>query len=49
VLSDEYAIRTAADQIADWGFTGSVFALAAQDLTGAGLPADFDLFEYREL
>jgi xylan 1,4-beta-xylosidase len=49
VLSDEYATRAAAGQITDWGFTGSVFALAAQDLTGAGLPADFDLFEYREL
>ncbi len=49
LLSDEYATRTAAGQITDWGFTGSLFALAAQDLTGAGPHADFDLFDYREL
>ena len=49
LLSDEYATRSVAGRITDWGYTGSVFALAAQDLTGAGLTADFDFFDYREL
>jgi xylan 1,4-beta-xylosidase len=49
LLSDEYATRTVAGRITDWGYTGSVFALAAQDLTGASLTADFDFLDYREL
>jgi len=49
LLSDEYATRSVADRITDWGYTGAVFALAAQDLTGARRTADFDFFDYREL
>ncbi|TDU03401.1 xylan 1,4-beta-xylosidase [Streptomyces sp. 846.5] len=49
LLSDEYATRSVSGRIVNWGFTGSVFAMAAQDLTGAGLNADFDLFDYREI
>lgn len=48
-LSDEHATRLVDGRITDWGYTGSVFALVAQDLTGAGLTADFDFFDYREL
>jgi xylan 1,4-beta-xylosidase len=46
LLSDEYATRTVRDRITNWGFTGSVIGLAAQDLTGGGLSADFDFFDY---
>jgi len=49
LLSDEYATRSVSDRITDWGYTGAVFALAAQDLTSARLHADFELFEYREV
>lgn len=49
LLSDEYATRSVSDRITDWGYTGAVFALAAQDLTGARLHADFDLFECGEV
>ncbi|WP_246143973.1 glycoside hydrolase family 43 protein [Actinacidiphila oryziradicis] len=48
LLSDEYATRTVRDRITNWGFTGSVVGLAAQDLTGGGLSADFDFFDYTE-
>lgn len=37
------------DEAADYiRFTGSFVGLAAQDLSGSGLHADFDYFEYRE-
>lgn len=49
LLSDEYATRSVAGGITDRGYTGSVFGLAAQDLTGAGLYADFEFFDYHEL
>lgn len=47
--SDAYATRTVASRITDWGYAGSVFALAVQDLTGAGLTVDFDLLDCCEL
>jgi xylan 1,4-beta-xylosidase len=40
ILSDEHAIPC--------GFTGAFVALCCQDLSGAGLPADFDYLELRE-
>jgi xylan 1,4-beta-xylosidase len=41
ILSDEHAVPC--------GFTGAFVALCCQDLTGAGLHADFDFLEYVEL
>jgi Beta-xylosidase len=41
ILSDEHAVPC--------GFTGNFVGMACQDLTGEGLHADFDWFEYREL
>jgi xylan 1,4-beta-xylosidase len=41
ILSDEHALPC--------GFTGAFVALCCQDLTGAGLHADFDFLEYVEL
>jgi len=40
ILSDEH--------IAGWAFTGAFVGLACQDLTGRGLPADFEFFDYAE-
>ena len=37
ILSDDYGKH--------WGFTGTFIALACQDLTGAGLPANFAFLE----
>ena len=42
ILSDE---ATAPGQP---NFTGAFIGMACQDMSGAGLPADFDYFEYRE-
>lgn len=42
ILSDE---ATAPGQP---NFTGAFVGMACQDASGAGLPADFDFFEYRE-
>ncbi|MDQ8197419.1 glycoside hydrolase family 43 protein [Pelagicoccus enzymogenes] len=39
ILSDDYNTL---------GFTGAFVGLSAQDLSGQGLPADFDWFHYRE-
>ncbi|MGW6208627.1 glycoside hydrolase family 43 protein [Streptomyces sp. NPDC055089] len=49
-LSDESATRgdTATGHFTSWGFTGAFAGLCAQDLTGAGMSADFDWAEYRE-
>ncbi len=41
ILSDEH--------IAGWAFTGAFVGLACQDLTGSGLPADFEFFDYVEM
>ncbi|MEV6191865.1 family 43 glycosylhydrolase [Streptomyces sp. NPDC051920] len=49
-LSDEHATVGDADgHFSDWGFTGAVVGLCAQDLTGARLPADFTGVTYRGL
>ena len=37
ILSDDYGSH--------WGFTGTFIALACQDMTGAGLPANFSFLE----
>ncbi|WP_405976613.1 glycoside hydrolase family 43 protein [Streptomyces sp. NBC_00988] len=49
LLSDEYATRTIAGRITNWGFTGAFLGMAVQDLTGAALHADFDHFSYHEV
>ncbi|WP_406282274.1 glycoside hydrolase family 43 protein [Streptomyces sp. NBC_00209] len=48
-LSDENATQGDPDtgHFRTWGFTGAFIGLCAQDLTGAGAPADFDWTEYR--
>ncbi|WP_405940533.1 hypothetical protein [Streptomyces sp. NBC_00726] len=48
-LSDENATQGDPDtgHFRTWGFTGAFLGLCAQDLTGAGAPADFDWTEYR--
>ncbi|MFI1354267.1 family 43 glycosylhydrolase [Streptomyces sp. NPDC020898] len=47
VLSDEHAEDIVDGQIRSLGFTGAFVGLWAWDLTGAGLPADFDETMYR--
>ncbi len=47
VLSDEHAEEMEGGQIRDLGFTGAFVGLWAWDLTGGGLPADFDEATYR--
>ncbi|MFB7653447.1 MULTISPECIES: glycoside hydrolase family 43 protein [unclassified Streptomyces] len=49
-LSDESATKgdPATGHFTSWGFTGAFAGLCAQDLTGAGMTADFDWAEYRE-
>ncbi|MFD6419426.1 glycoside hydrolase family 43 protein [Streptomyces sp. NPDC060194] len=49
-LSDESATTgdPATGHFTSWGFTGAFLGLAAQDLTGAGAPADFGWAEYVE-
>ena len=42
------ATRLSDDYGHGFSFTGSFFALACHDLSGAGLHADFDWFEYRQ-
>ena len=42
ILSDEASAPGAPN------FTGAFVGMACQDMSGAGLPADFDWFEYRE-
>ena len=37
ILSDDHGEH--------WGFTGSFVALACQDLSGTGLPAEYDFLE----
>jgi xylan 1,4-beta-xylosidase len=46
VLSDEHAEEMEGGQIRDLGFTGAFVGLWAWDLTGGGLPADFDEATY---
>ncbi|MFF3171872.1 glycoside hydrolase family 43 protein [Streptomyces sp. NPDC057900] len=48
-LSDESATQGDPDtgHFRSWGFTGAFIGLCAQDLTGAGAPADFGWAEYR--
>ncbi|MFE2021814.1 glycoside hydrolase family 43 protein [Streptomyces sp. NPDC059499] len=49
-LSDESATQGDATtgHFTSWGFTGAFAGLCAQDLTGAGMTADFAWAEYRE-
>ncbi|SFF28866.1 family 43 glycosylhydrolase [Streptomyces mirabilis] len=47
VLSDEHAEEMEGDRIRALGFTGAFVGLWAWDLTGGGLPADFDEATYR--
>jgi xylan 1,4-beta-xylosidase len=47
VLSDEHAEEMEGGQIRTLGFTGAFVGLWAWDLTGDGLPADFDEATYR--
>ncbi|MFJ6513067.1 glycoside hydrolase family 43 protein [Streptomyces sp. NPDC091406] len=49
-LSDESATHgdPVSGHFTSWGFTGAFAGLCAQDLTGAGMPADFAWAEYRE-
>lgn len=47
VLSDEHAEEMDGDRIRALGFTGAFVGLWAWDLTGGGLPADFDEAAYR--
>ncbi|WP_371651267.1 hypothetical protein [Streptomyces mirabilis] len=47
VLSDEHAEEMEGERIHALGFTGAFVALWAWDLTGGGLPADFDEATYR--
>ncbi|MFE6892579.1 glycoside hydrolase family 43 protein [Streptomyces sp. NPDC057694] len=46
-LSDEYATVGAGGHFSSWGFTGAFIGVCAQDLTGAGHPADFTALGYR--
>lgn len=47
MLSDEHAEEMEGERIHALGFTGAFVALWAWDLTGGGLPADFDEATYR--
>lgn len=49
-LSDEYATEGDADSghFSAWGFTGAFLCLTVQDLTGAGLTADFTRPRHRD-
>ena len=47
ILSDEYAEERFGNDPIMWGFTGAFLGLWAHDMTGAGLPADFDFCTYR--
>ncbi|MER6375164.1 hypothetical protein ABT255_44030 [Streptomyces mirabilis] len=47
VLSDEHAEEMKGERIRALGFTGAFVGLWAWDLTGGGLPADFDEATYR--
>ncbi|MCX4614158.1 hypothetical protein OHB25_12625 [Streptomyces mirabilis] len=47
VLSDEHAEEMEGERIRALGFTGAFVGLWAWDLTGGGLPADFDEATYR--
>lgn len=49
LLSEDHATRRINGHVVNWGFTGTMFALAAQDLTGERRSADFTEFWYREL
>ncbi|GAA3986226.1 glycoside hydrolase family 43 protein [Thermobifida alba] len=47
ILSDEYAEERFGNEPIMWGFTGAFLGLWSHDMTGAGLPADFDFCTYR--
>lgn len=47
ILSDEHAAN--GEERSHAAFTGAFVGLACQDLSGQGIHADFDWFEYREL
>jgi xylan 1,4-beta-xylosidase len=49
VLSDEHAEDIEGGQIRAMGFTGAFVGLWAWDLTGRGLPADFDEAAFRTM
>jgi xylan 1,4-beta-xylosidase len=49
VLSDEFMTRSRDGYPYSFGFTGNFVGMACQDLTGAGLPAYFDYFDYEAL
>jgi xylan 1,4-beta-xylosidase len=49
VLSDEHAEHIEDGQIRALGFTGAFVGLWAWDLSGGGLPADFDDATYRAI
>lgn len=46
ILSDEHATRFDDGFPRSFGFTGNYIGLACQDLSGSGLHADFDYFDY---
>lgn len=48
LLSEDHATRRVRGQVVNWGFTGTMLALAAQDLTGERRRADFTEFWYGE-
>ncbi|HEY0820044.1 MAG TPA: glycoside hydrolase family 43 protein [Rhizobacter sp.] len=47
MLSDEHATRFDQGYPRSFGFTGNYVGVACQDLSGSGLHADFDYFDYR--
>ena len=48
-IGDVYDASTLSDEkVEGWSFTGNFIGLSCQDLTGKGLHADFDYFEYIE-